>query len=127
MTPAAIAAVIGIVVAPLLTYLAASRRLSGRIGTSDADRLWKESSDIRDDYRSQLTEANKRVVAIEGRMAQLERNNGELAKENLDIKTKHADCERRCDEMQRRIELQEKIIEELRGQIEQLQHREGRK
>jgi Flp pilus assembly protein TadB len=48
-------AFLGLVVGALGAYLAAARRLSGRVRTSDAAELWKESSAI----RRELEERNR--------------------------------------------------------------------
>lgn len=90
-----------VIAASVLSYLAASRRLSGKIGTSDAEQLWAESKSIREDYRKQIIAANKRIAELEQsvqncetlynksqdenrsltlRIEQLENKNGELAK-----------------------------------------------
>jgi predicted RNase H-like nuclease (RuvC/YqgF family) len=99
-------AIAAVVVAPLVGYLAASRKLSGKIGTSDADALWNESKEIRADYRLQLDEANRRLVKCEGRIAQVEGLNSDLIRENLAL--------------QRRIDVLERENAELRGQVKQL-------
>jgi chromosome segregation ATPase len=70
------------VIAALGAYLAATRRLSGKIGTSDAAELWRESASIRDDYRERLAVAERRVLSLEERVAMLERDNNALTREN---------------------------------------------
>lgn len=99
-------AVAAVVLAPLVGYLAASRRLSGKIGTSDADALWDESKSIREDYRAQLNNANQRVLALEARVARCEATNTEVVRENIAL--------------QRRIDVLERENADLRGEIERL-------
>jgi cell division protein FtsB len=70
-------------VGPLLTYLVASRKLSGKIGTSDAADLWSESRSIRDDYRDRLDQSNRRQAACEERIAKLESDKNALVGENM--------------------------------------------
>jgi len=50
---------------PLLGYLAATRKASGRVRASDATSLWAEAGDIR-------RECAKRVEFLEARNAELE-------------------------------------------------------
>lgn len=71
-----------IVIAPLVSYLAASRRLSGKIATSDADALWTESRSIREDYRARLDAGNKRIAELEARVAEVEKLNNSLTSKN---------------------------------------------
>lgn len=66
--------IVGIVGA-LSAYLAAARRFSGKIGSSDAAQLWQESASIREDYRN-------RIAALEARVASCETANNELANVN---------------------------------------------
>jgi hypothetical protein len=79
-----IAAVIAATVGPLLAYIAATRKLSGKIATSEAADLWAESGKIREDYRNRLGHADLRAAALEERVARLEHRNSELARENFD-------------------------------------------
>lgn len=74
--------ILGAVVAPVLGYLAAARKLSGRIATSEAASLWAESSAIRADYREQLMNANARIATIEVRLKEMEEHNGSLNSQN---------------------------------------------
>lgn len=72
-----------IVVAALGSYLAASRKQSGRIGTSDASRLWDASESMRTETRADLAAANHRIVELEKRVADLEKTNVSLTRENV--------------------------------------------
>ena len=80
-------ALVAAVVGPLVAYLGASRKLSGKIGTSEAADLWAESSRIRDDYRSRITELAARIAALEA-------TNDALVSENRDLRKRLEDCER---------------------------------
>lgn len=74
-----------VAVTALCTWLIASRKQSGRIGTSDADRLWDASEAMRTETRTDLGEANKRIVALEARVAELEKANVALIRENVTL------------------------------------------
>ena len=102
--------------AALGAYLTASRRLSGKIGTSEAEELWKESAAIRQDYREQLTAGDRRAARLEERVATLEQRNNDLARENFE-------CERRVVTLTDRIKVLEGLNEQLREQVAALQGR----
>lgn len=53
--------------APLVSYFVAARKLSGRIGTSEAALLWKEAHAMRSEYRerAQACEAQVKVLRNE--------------------------------------------------------------
>lgn len=78
-----VVAIATVVVGSLLTYLGVVRKLSGKIGTSEASSLWEESAAIRADYRDQLATAAKRIADLEARVAQVEHLNNQLERENF--------------------------------------------
>jgi chromosome segregation ATPase len=69
--------------AALLSYIVAVRKLSGSIDTTTADRLWVEAKAIREDYRADIAEKERRIVSLEKRVAEVERDNTRLMRENL--------------------------------------------
>ena len=69
----------------ILAFLAAARRLSGRVATSEASQLWEESRSIRDDYRRQIERLTKTLLLCEARVDLLERRNEELTRENAKL------------------------------------------
>lgn len=75
---AAVAAVAG----PLCAYLVAAKRFSGKIASSDAADLWKESSAIREWSGTQITALSSNVARLEQRVQALEGSNEELSREN---------------------------------------------
>lgn len=100
----AILAVLAAVIAALGTYLAASRKLSGKIATSDAESLWAESAAIRDDYRQQLAAQNARTAELERRVEILEQRNSELLAANVDCKTRLEALERENAGLKQHVE-----------------------
>lgn len=102
--PAAILAVS--LVGPLITYLVATRRFSGKISSSDATELWRESKEIRDWGTSRIAELNATVGTLEQRITKCERQNDVLLREN--------------DELRRQIRLQASIIEDCRAEVVRL-------
>ena len=78
---AVIVALIGILVAPLVTYIIATRRLSGKIRTSEAADLWAESAAMRHDYQTENERLRGRVTDLEGRAAIIEAINNDLTRD----------------------------------------------
>lgn len=77
--------ILGILVGPLLTYLVAARKLSGRIKDSEASSLWEESRSIREWSTERVRELTKHIDELETRMVSLETKNGELLAENKQL------------------------------------------
>lgn len=65
MSTATIVAVLIALAAPIAAYLAAVRRFSGKIGSSDAAELWAESRSIRDWSQIRITQLNELVARLE--------------------------------------------------------------
>lgn len=78
-------ALIAAIIGPLITYIAANRKLSGKISTSEAESLWAESASMREDYRTRLDQANKRISDLEARFTESERRGNELERQNIDL------------------------------------------
>ncbi len=92
ITLATIDPIVGIIivaiVGPLGTYIAAARKMSGKIGTSEAQQLWDESRSIRewsekrieacDKEISELRETLRKVLA---RLHNVEEQNARLTRE----------------------------------------------
>lgn len=113
------------VVGPLVAYMTAARKLSGRIGTSEASQLWAESKVLRDDYREQLDATNRRQAKLEERVAQLEAANTELAKENIKLKLEALEAERTIDDLRERVEALEVENTQLKEHIRALEERQA--
>lgn len=79
------------------TYIGVSRRLSGKINTSEADSLWKESASIREGL-------NKRLAELESRVAKLEGINTALREENLILKADKIHLEATIESLRTRCE-----------------------
>jgi hypothetical protein len=82
------------IIAALGAYLASARKLSGKIGTSDAAELWKESASIRQDYREELRLANERSRKLEESVDKLNDVNQLLALDNQDVRAQLGACQR---------------------------------
>jgi predicted RNase H-like nuclease (RuvC/YqgF family) len=93
-TFAVLAGVVSALISPLIAYVVATRRLSGKVNTSEASELWKESSSIREDYRERLRYSDESIRRLEGRVQNLEASNDELLAENRQLRL-------RVDELQK--------------------------
>lgn len=83
------------IVSPIGAYILAARKMSGKIGTSDAEQLWEESRSIREwstkrieacdaeilDLRQSLRDARRRIADLEDQNDQLRREVEELKRE----------------------------------------------
>lgn len=61
------------IAAPLGAYLVAVRRLSGKIGSSDAHDLWEESKAIRDWSSERLDALTKENMELRAQVARMDR------------------------------------------------------
>lgn len=114
-TAALIVAVAAVLVGPLVGYLTASRKLSGKIGTSDATELWAASKEMRHEYRDDLASANKRLAALEGRLATVEQDNHVLANENLLLKRQVDLLRHEKEDLQRKVTELERELHDAKG------------
>lgn len=78
LDPTTMIALVAAFFGPLITYLVAARRFSGKIETTEAKSLWEESRSIRHDLAGRLQEVNGVVDRLEARVAELEAENKEL-------------------------------------------------
>ena len=72
-----IVAIAAIVIAPLVGYITATRKLSGKITTSDASELWAESAALRQDYRSENERLRIQVGVLEAQLETLQKESRE--------------------------------------------------
>ena len=82
------AAVAAALIAPIGAYLVAARQMSGKIGSSQATDLWKESSAIRDWATARIDKCDEEILRLNvelatarGRIDELERDNRKLTRQ----------------------------------------------
>ena len=66
----------------LATYLALLRKTSGRISTTEADKLWDEAADLREVYRAEIAELREEIERLEKEVEKCEQAFRELKREN---------------------------------------------
>lgn len=76
--------------ASLLTYLSVRLGKSGRINSSEADDLWKESGAIRRELREQVRALEARCAENEEEIIRLRAENAELKHELLTVRAENA-------------------------------------
>lgn len=84
-TAALIVGLLGVILGPLVAYVVASRKLSGKIATSEAADLWAESSRLREDYRKQLARSEQRVTQLQARVDEQDERIEALETENREL------------------------------------------
>ncbi|HMS83607.1 MAG TPA: hypothetical protein PKD12_08155 [Nitrospira sp.] len=119
-------AVLALIVGPLGAYIGVSRRLSGKIGTSEAADLWAESKSLREDASAKLARCDERVVGLEVRVRDLEKDNTTLSRENLDLMRKVNADETDIQTLRARVELLERENEELHALVNTLRQSQDR-
>lgn len=80
--PGVVAAIIVGCLSPLVTWLMAARRFSGKIQTTEASDLWRESAAIREWMERRVEVLNRRVAHLEEELTDCQE---ELASSNREI------------------------------------------
>lgn len=80
-----VGAVLAAIVAGLASYLAAARKLSGKINTSDAAELWTESRSIREWSAERISALSTQVSELEHRIEVVEGYNLALVNEKQQL------------------------------------------
>jgi uncharacterized phage infection (PIP) family protein YhgE len=109
LTPVLIFA--GVVVSGLVTYFVARRNSSGNISTSDAASLWKESNDLRQEYRDRAELLEKRLTEVNDKLQSVMEELGTLKANSATMEAK--------------IESLKKIIAELQDENKRLLAQKG--
>jgi chromosome segregation ATPase len=116
--PAIVVPVLLAVIAPIGAYLLAARKMSGKIGTSDATELWRESKSIRDDYRTRISGLVERIRELELRSDKLEDMNTVLVRENNRLATKVTELEELVTSLRKTITSLENVITAQEKELE---------
>lgn len=88
-----IAVFLGVIVSSVVTYFVAKRNTSGSISTSDAASLWKESNELRQEYRQraedlerQLSEVNNKLQSVMDELGKLRINSSTMIEKITELK-----------------------------------------
>lgn len=120
--------VIGIIVAllsPVVTYLIAARKLSGRIKNSDATELWAESRSIREWSTERNKELSDLVEQLEQRLGEVERVNSSLAEENRRLLREVVELRGENQSLKSKVISLTSELEIARNEIAQLRRQTG--
>jgi chromosome segregation ATPase len=110
-------------IAAIGTYIAAARKLSGKIGTSEAGQLWQESASMRDDYRTRIASSDQRIVSLEERVAMLEKANNELAHQNFELVAANSQLEITIASLRTRVDVLDRENATLQTELTALRKR----
>lgn len=112
MNTASWAALVAAFLSPLIAYLGAYRRFSGKISSSAAEELWVESRAIRADLQVRNSFLSDKIASLEQRIDELEERNRQLYLEN--------------GELTRSVEAHERTIRALTDEVHELRVENGR-
>lgn len=119
-------AIVALIVGPLFAYIGISRRLSGKIGTSEAADLWAESRSLREDAAQKLALSEGRINVLEVRVRELEKDNTRLSEKNFELVQKISVDEMDIKALRSRIEALERENANLRDLVSRLQRSQER-
>ena len=119
MTPA-FYGLIGVLVTACISLLVSFRRLSGRIGSSEAESLWTASEQMRAWVTERLKDAEKRQIDLEKRIADLEAANNALRRENVDLREENLRHARTIERLNERLDSIDNENQSLRNTIRRL-------
>ena len=97
MDPVTLATLIAAVAAPLLGYLAAARRFSGKINNTEATDLWAAATDIRDWSARRIAELESRIEALEADRERLYAELSRMTEANANARVEIARLEAQLD------------------------------
>lgn len=91
-------------VAALGTYLGVARRTSGRIGTTEASKLWDEATNLRQVYWAEIARLREEIAGLEAELRECEKVVDEQRVELRQIARKNDELERQNVRLQIRVE-----------------------
>ncbi len=86
MSWAVFASLAGVVIAPLLTYVVAARKQSGRVATTEAETLWLEAEKMRESYKQEAVRLREEVIALRAETVALRVETVTLRNETLALR-----------------------------------------
>lgn len=101
------AAIIAAILGPIGAYVVAARKMSGKIGTSDADQLWAESKAIRDWSTNRLEAQENEIRDLRSALSDLTSRCSRLENENASLKDELGKAYTRIAELENRLGIKE--------------------
>lgn len=86
MNSALLAALVAAIIGPLFAYLAAAKKLSGKIETSEASDLWEEAARLRQEYKEEIAQLRKEIQDCADNVRNLKKKNQLLEEEVRKLK-----------------------------------------
>jgi chromosome segregation ATPase len=99
----------------LLSYLAAARRLSGKVSTSEATDLWAESRSIREWSAGRIAELTEEIRTLEKRIENVEGHNEELLTDKRQLQGRVEELMRELTECRRACESLHNKLHDVEG------------
>jgi uncharacterized coiled-coil protein SlyX len=97
---AVIVALVAAVAGPLGGYIMAARKMSGKIGTSEAASLWEEAGKLRAEYRGEAEGLRKTVATQEVTIVELQLQVASLRQENQKLQQRVVDLTHQVDDQE---------------------------
>lgn len=83
---------LGVVVAPILTYLITSNKQSGRVKSTEASTLWAEAENMRKGYRDEAIQLRLEAASLRAEVLALREEVLSLRAETLTLKVAAIQC-----------------------------------
>lgn len=97
--PAVTITIVAALLGPVGAYMIAARRMSGKIGNSDAEQLWAESKAIRDWSSHKIDAYERQVKSLQEEHDTLSERCSALEAENNDLKSQLITAKDRINEL----------------------------
>ncbi len=96
----ALVAAVGATAAAAVTWLVSRRQASGRISTSSADQLWRESQAMRGDMRAEIVGLRSEVVGLRQELAEARTETRELRADLRALRNRLSTSEGKIDRIE---------------------------
>lgn len=112
----ALYALIGVVLAALIGQVVQLRKMSGAVGTSEAQTLWEASDRIQQAQAKELESLKKRVDSLEADRDELRTKNLQLMDDKLKLEREKTQWQERCEALYRENGHLKTLIEKRLGE-----------
>ena len=106
------------IIAPIITatgaYMIAKRKTSGSISTSEAATLWKESNELRQEYRKRAEQLEERLEEVNKKLQSVMEELGKLRLNSANMIEKITELKRIIEELRQ----ENKRLLELKGELQ---------